>query len=38
MLHLGGDPELAVILEDVAGSDGIDLDFHGVTRPYRCLG
>ena len=38
MLHLGGDPELAVVFEDVAGSDRIDLDFHGFTRPYGCLG
>ena len=31
VLDLGGDPELAVVFDDVAGTDGIDGDFHGLT-------
>src|SRR5436190_11119816 len=31
VLHLGGHPELAVVLDDVAGADGIDRNFHGRT-------
>ena len=32
VLHLVRDPELAVVLDDVAGADGIDGDFHGTTK------
>src|SRR5216684_680967 len=31
VLHLGGHPELAVVFDDVAGTDGIDGHFHGLT-------
>src|SRR5262249_17765492 len=29
--HLGCHPELAVVLDDIAGADGIDGHFHGLT-------
>src|SRR6267154_2763991 len=31
VLDLGGHPELAVVFDDVAGTDGIDGNFHGIT-------
>src|SRR4029453_6900391 len=31
MLHLGRHPELAVVFDDVSGTDGIDRHFHGLT-------
>src|SRR5215475_14329775 len=32
VLHLGGDPELAVVVDDIAGADRIDGNFHGLTE------
>src|SRR5476649_492034 len=31
VLDLGRDPELAIVLDDIAGTDRIDGDFHGLT-------
>src|SRR5260370_1402028 len=38
MLDLGGPPELAVVFDDVAGTDGIDGHFHGITGAYHWIG
>src|SRR6266851_3914252 len=35
VLDLGGHPELAVVLDDIAGADGIDGNFHGITGACR---
>ena len=38
VLDLGGHPELAVVFDDVAGTDGIDGNFHGITGAYHWIG
>ena len=38
VLDLGGHPELAVVFDDVAGTDGIDRNFHGLTGSGRMNG